>query len=207
MFITFEGPECAGKSTQIRMLAEVLERDHDVVMVREPGGTHVGEEIRRLVKHVYGEDAPSIVTELLLFGASRAQLVDKVIQPALDAGAYVLCDRFLDSTTVYQGYARGICLDTITDVHRLSVRNCMPDLTVLMDLGIEEMSRRHVDRGGTDRFEEEADAFHRSVIDGYRTLATGDDRFFVVDATLDRETIHDMIVDRVISKNDIRELC
>ncbi len=187
-FLTLEGPDCAGKSTQSRLLAEHLcAQDYAVLETREPGGTHIGEELRNLVKHVGGDDAPCSEAELFMFSAARAQLTRKVILPHLATGGIVLCDRYADSTTAYQGYGRGIDLEMIYTMHQIAVIGRWPDMTLLLDLPPEESRRRHGGREETkniaDRFEDEALAFHTRVRNGYLELAERHpDRFVVINA-------------------------
>ncbi|MCJ8330669.1 MAG: dTMP kinase [Lentisphaeria bacterium] len=184
LFITFEGPEGAGKSTQIQLLKAHLESEgHDVLCTREPGGTKIGEELRHLVKHVEGDDAPCVESELLIFAASRAQLVQKLILPHLEKDGIVLCDRFADSTTAYQGYARGYDLEKIQILHGIATAGRWPDITILMDITAEKSFERRESRGGTDRFEEEGRQFHEAVRDGFLKLNDlHKDRFHLIDA-------------------------
>ena len=176
-FLTFEGPEGGGKSTQIRRLAERLERaGHSVLTTREPGGTPTGEAIRGILQHDHAGEAICPATELLLFEASRAQLVQHVILPALNRGTWVLCDRFIDSTTAYQGYGRGFDLERIIDINAFAVGDCMPDLTVLIDVEVATGQIRLASRNAQqqtvhDRFEREQQAFHERVRAGYLALA------------------------------------
>ncbi len=176
-FITFEGPEGAGKSTQINLLADYFrELGKDVLVTREPGGTYVGEEIRRLVKEVKGDEAVCDEAELLLFTASRAQLMQKVIVPHLEKGGVVICDRFADSTTAYQGYARGWSLELINDMHEIAVGKNWPDITILLDLEFADSVRRRLSREAKneseqDRLEEEPDQFHLDVRNGFLDIA------------------------------------
>ena len=177
LFITFEGTEGSGKSTQISTLAEKLRTVGAIVQtVREPGGTPVGEEIRRLLKRVDPGQRLSPETELLLMNASRAQLVTEVIQPALDRGEVVLCDRFFDSTVAYQGYGRGLDLDVVQQVISAAVGDLRPDLTLLLHIpvGVSERRRalRAVAAGSSqDRFEEADRGFFERVERGYLALA------------------------------------
>jgi dTMP kinase len=137
MFITFEGPEGSGKTSQIEMLAEALRvRDYSVLTTREPGGTQLGDEVRDVVHHVRHQNM-SPVAEMLLYSASRAQHVAQVIRPALAAGRVVLCDRFADSTLAYQGYGRQLDLDALYTVTRIATGGLQPDLTLLLDLDVE----------------------------------------------------------------------
>ena len=176
-FITFEGPEGSGKSTQAKRLAQRLEQaGHTVLVTREPGGTPTGEAIRGLLQHDHAGEAICPVTELLLFEASRAQLVSRVIQPALAKGTWVVCDRFTDSTAAYQGYGRGFDLASIIELNRVAVQGCEPDLTLLLDVetqtGLGRMSHRNRQTNvASDRFEREAVEFHERIRAGYLQLA------------------------------------
>ena len=186
ILISFEGSEGCGKSTQIRRIADRLEAiDHcEVVVTREPGGTEIGEEIRHLLMHSASNSAMHPETELLLFAASRAQLVRELILPSVREGKMVLCDRFLDSTTVYQGVARQIAEDPVTQINDFAVGDIVPDLTVVIDLpaeiGLERIKHRISDM--PDRMEEENVGFYAKVREGYLILARSlPDRFLVVD--------------------------
>lgn len=176
-FITFEGPEGSGKSTQIRLLAETLEAQGiEVLCSREPGGTATGESIRNILQHDASGEPLSDRAELLLFTASRAQLMDQVILPTLQKGGWVLCDRFIDSTMAYQGYARGMDLATLGRINNFASFDRKPDLTILLDLDIERgfqrLKERYADGTAThDRFEREAREFHHRVRNGYHKLA------------------------------------
>ena len=185
LFITFEGPDGSGKSTQLRMLAEWLEQQNkQVYLTREPGGTRLAEKIRGLLLDKTDEPV-SPEAELLLFGASRAQHVRQVILPFLENGGIVLCDRFLDSTTAYQGYARGLDMTFINQLHQFCVCGRMPDLTFLLDLPLEEGRRRVAQRQGEnlDRMEAENSRFHQAVRDGFLTIARQEPaRVKVIDA-------------------------
>ncbi len=176
-FISIEGPDGAGKSTQARRLIARLERRGvSVVATREPGGTEAGEAIRRILQHEEFREPLCAEAELLLFSASRAQLVRRVISPALEAGIWVVADRFADSTTVYQGIARGLDLEAVAAVHRFAVDRVWPDLTLILDIAPEEGRRRRAQReretgGGPDRMERERTEFHEQVRAGYLELA------------------------------------
>jgi len=192
LFVTFEGSEGCGKSTQIRRLSEVLRADgREVVFLREPGGTPVGERIRHLLQHDDQAEAMTPETELLLFAASRAQLVREVIRPALDRGAIVLCDRFLDSTSVYQGVARALGQKDVASINAFAVGGTLPDLTLVLDLDASEGRRRASLRGGPqDRMEKEDPVFYEAVRKGYLALALGEPgRFCVIDASGDEEEV------------------
>jgi len=186
VFITFEGSEGCGKSTQIGRIADFLcQKGLEVITLREPGGTPVGEAIRHLLKHDAAAAAMTPETELLLFAASRAQLVREAIRPALDRGAVVLCDRFLDSTTVYQGVARALDMTDVTAVNNVAIGGLLPNLTLLFDLDAAEGRRRAERRAGPiDRMEQEGGIFYDAVRQGYLALAQADEgRFAIIDAS------------------------
>lgn len=197
ILITFEGSEGSGKSTQIeRLVSRIEAAQWDVVVTREPGGTAIGEEIRHLLQHSAAGKEMSPATELLLFAASRAQLVREVILPNLDAGRVILCDRFLDSTTVYQGVARKISADPVSTINRFAVGDIMPNLTIVLDVPADVgLSRvRHRVSDLPDRMEEENIDFYRKVREGYLVLAKSfPDRFVVVDGTLPEEQVEEEI--------------
>jgi len=190
VFVTFEGPEGGGKSTQIRFLADRLrELGREVVLAREPGGTSAGEVVRDLLQHAPAGEHLCAAAETLLFSASRAQLVHEVIRPALARGATVLCDRFADSTTAYQGYGRGFDLEFLESLHHFALGDCWPDVTLLLDLPVDVgLARAHARAGamedGLDRMEREAAVFHQRVAAGFRALACRyPERFHCLDAT------------------------
>lgn len=199
-FITFEGPEGSGKSTQIRLLAEQLKTyGIEVMCTREPGGTATGEAIRNMLQHDAVNEALGDRAELLLFTASRAQLMNRVIVPALEKGTWVLCDRFVDSTMAYQGFARGMDIETLDRINEFAIYGQKPDLTILLDLdierGFERMNDRYADGGGSaDRFERETRDFHRRVRDGYHLLAAREpERFRTVSSDRPIEAVSDEI--------------
>jgi dTMP kinase len=181
LFISFEGGEGSGKSTQVERLAQRLRaRGHTVLQTYEPGGTTLGDELRRLLKaHRDIQLAPE--SELLLFAAARSQLTRETIRPALDKGTVVICDRYMDSTTAYQGYGRQLPLGTIDAVNEVATGGLRPDLVVLLDMQPDESLRR---KGlPRDRIEVENAAFHQRVRDGYHKLAGNDpQRWLVIDA-------------------------
>jgi dTMP kinase len=186
-FITFEGTEGGGKSTQIKLLAEQLTRaGHAVRLVREPGGTPISEEIRHILKHSANNHAMTAKTELLLMNAARAQLVREVIRPALAANEVILCDRFFDSTVVYQGYGRELDLEMVRSVINVAVGTTIPDLTLLLHVPVQVSEARRASRGSAvrDRFEEADRAFFRRVESGYDAIAAAEPkRIRVIDAT------------------------
>ncbi len=191
--ISFEGSEGSGKSTQITRLAEYLSgQGHDVVTVREPGGTEIGEQIRNIIVHNSKGDEMCAETELLLFTAARAQLVREVIAPALLKGACVLSDRFIDSSTVYQGIGRNLALDPVNQINRFAVGNVMPDLTIVLDVptkvSLQRIRQRATDL--PDRMERENIDFYEKIRAGYLVLAKGmPNRFMVIDGTLKPDQI------------------
>lgn len=200
IFITFEGPECAGKTTQIRLLQEYFSaQGRKTIVTREPGGTEVGEELRQIVKHHISDIPVTDEAEVLLFAASRAQHVSVLIKPALDRGCVVICDRFMDSTTAYQGYARGLNMEFIQQLNNFAVKDCIPDLTILLDLTAEESMERSRMREETlfeeDRIESEKIDFHRRVRDGFLKIAENEPgRLKIVPAVDTIENIHQKII-------------
>ena len=187
-FITFEGGEGCGKSTQVRRLKEALEREGiEVVLTREPGGTWLSEEIRHLIKD-QATDAPCDRSELLLFLAARAQLVRNVIRPALEAGKWVVSDRFSDSTLAYQGYGRGLPLDILRTANDFACDGLKPDLTLLLDVAPETAAARMRGREAAtnttaDRIERAGDAFHARLRIGFAELAKAEPgRIVTIDA-------------------------
>jgi dTMP kinase len=191
LFITFEGTEGSGKSTQISLLAERLRSlAHRVRTLREPGGTPIGEEIRHTLKHSKNNDAMTPEAELLLMNASRAQLVREVIRPALDAGEIVLSDRFYDSTTAYQGYGRQLDLKMVQAIIDAAVGNTRPDLTLLLHVSHDIAEERRRVRQPTlpleiqrDRIEEAGRGFFERILKGYQAIAaTEPERVRIVEA-------------------------
>lgn len=191
LFVTFEGPEGAGKSTQIRRLASELEaRGYSVVATREPGGTAIGEAIRQiLLAPEHSAMLPE--TEALLNTAARAQHVAEVIQPALAAGKVVLCDRFVDSTLVYQGAGRGLPTSELLALQRFATRGLWPDLTLLLDLPVEVgQARRRASGEPLSRFDADALGFHERVRTGFLALARDDPaRWRIIDAAQSEEAV------------------
>ena len=200
LFITFEGIEGCGKTTQIGHLTSFFKKNrHPFLLTREPGGTRVGEKIRRIL---LSSDNVGIepMAELFLYVADRIQHYHQVIIPALRQGKVVLCDRFADATTVYQGFGRGLDLAWIEEIHSRALEKAKPDLTFLLDLPVEvglkrAWKRLKKDRTGEDRFEKEALDFHRRIREGYLTLARKEpSRIIVLDGMKDEGTLHGEIV-------------
>jgi dTMP kinase len=206
-FITLEGPEGSGKSTQAKTLIRRLAGcGIEAVYTREPGGTAIGEAIRDILQHNQAGEAPCERTELLLFEASRNQLVEKVIRPHLEKGKWVICDRFIDSTTAYQGYGRGLPVEEIQAINRFSANGIVPDLTLLLDLdvatGFERIAQRYLALGeSADRFEKEDRSFHERIREGYLKLAKEDPkRFRIINAAKKPAAVATAIWDTV---NDV----
>ncbi len=210
--ITFEGPEGAGKSTQAAMLIAKLEsKGLEIVYTREPGGTKLGEAIRGILQYNAADEVPCPESEVLLFEASRAQLVRQVILPALEKGAWVVCDRFFDSTTAYQGFGRGFSVELMETINRFAVGSAIPDMTILLDvnisLGMQRCAKRQIGKKiQYDRIESEAMAFHENVRQGYLELARRyPDRFRKIDAMRHAEPIAEdiwgIVIDAFFAKN------
>lgn len=191
--ISFEGSEGSGKSTQIALLAAHYQKEgREVVSTREPGGTEIGEQIRNIIVHNSKGDEMCAETELLLFTAARAQLVREVIVPALDRGAIVLSDRYLDSSTVYQGIGRNLAADPVAQINRFAVGNVMPDLTIVIDVPTDVSLARIRQRASDlpDRMERENIGFYEKIREGYLLLAKGmSDRFVVIDGSQTQDAI------------------
>ena len=197
LFIVFEGGEGCGKSTQARALYKKLcYQGIPAVFTIEPGGTLLGAKIRRILKN-RGNTPISPESELFLFSASRAQLLDEVIYPALQAGKIVICDRFSSSTIAYQGYGRRISISMIEMVNNLTIKNLVPDLTILLDISPEEgLTRR---RDLYDRFESMDLSFHHRVREGYLKIASLDsNRWDIIDASLPRKEIACIIWSKIV---------
>src|SRR5215471_19182318 len=203
IFVTFEGVEACGKSTQVKRLKRRLEAaGREVIAVHEPGFTEIGSEIRHLLLHAKLANAMQAVTELLLFEASRAQLVAEVIRPSLAKDHIVLSDRFYDSTTVYQGIARGLDITLIRAINEFVVEECKPALTILLDIDIETSLIRQMRRvrpvGALDRMERLPAEFFEKVRSGYLETARAEpDRIKVVDASQPEDRVEQEIWDHV----------
>ncbi len=207
-FISFEGSEGCGKSTQIRLLLEQLEQGgRKVLLTREPGGTVVGERIRDLLQYTPEASAMSSEAELLLFAASRAQLVREIIAPALQQGQWVIADRFLDSTTVYQGLGRGLDLEAVRTINRFAIGEVEPDLTFLLDMDAAEGHERakmvSQAEGRSDRMEDQPPDFFERVRQGYLDLAAIEkERIVIIDASHSIEEVHLSIQNSLKKKYD-----
>jgi dTMP kinase len=206
MFITFEGIEGCGKTTQVRLLEEFLKlRSHDVVLTREPGGTRIGDQIRKILLSIENRGMFP-VTELFLYAAARNQHVQEVIIPALKDGKIVLCDRFADATTAYQGAARKIEKDFLDQVHFIATGGLKPDLTIVLDcpaeVGLNRARIRNEKnniQGVEDRFEQETMLFHERVRQGYLDIAQKEpSRVKVVNAMQSVEDVNQKIIQEVM---------
>ena len=201
LFISFEGPEGSGKTTQISRLASKLRAQGiEVVTTREPGGTKTGELIREILQHNLSGEHIYEETEILLFAASRAQHVRSVVQPALERGACVLSDRFLDSTIAYQGFGRGMKIPSLEWINKYAVAGIIPEMTFLLDLAVEEgLERIHkrnrmIKMDGIDRMESEGLSFHKAVRTGYLKIARKNrGRFRIIHASQEMDKIEDQI--------------
>ena len=203
LFVTFEGPDGSGKTTQIHLLHSYLkELGYPVCQTREPGGTSIGDQIRQVLHATTNTEMRS-TTEILLYSASRAQLVKEVILPALAAGQIILCDRYAESTLAYQGYGRRLDLDTLQAITSFATGGLRPDLIIYLDIGAEEGLRRKMEgfRAGEcewNRMEQKELDFHLRVRDGYLQMAAAEpERWFIVDATQSIESIQNLIRERV----------
>lgn len=195
MFITFEGLDFSGKTTQANLLVQRLEHQgHAVMLLREPGGTKISERIRSILLD-RDHEAMEQITELLLFSASRAQLVSEVILPAIKKGKVVICDRFADSTVAYQGWGRGLNLDAVKSINRVATFGLVPDLTFLLDLPLEAIWTRMTQAGaGIDRLERSGRKFYERVREGYLQAASAEpSRFVLLDGSLAVQQIHDEV--------------
>lgn len=207
MFITFEGPEGSGKSSQISLLAAFLrQQGHTVVATREPGGTPIGDQIRGVL-HDVANTAMVSQAELLLYSASRAQLVGELVRPALAAGKIVLCDRFADSTLAYQGYGRSLNLSDLHTITQFATGGLKPDLTLLLDIDVERGLARRRDGGEEmNRLDLELVSFHQRVRAGYHELAFQEpDRWAIVDADRPVDVVQHVLQEIVMERLKMRE--
>ena len=203
VFLTMEGPDGAGKSTQIELLRDYLSRKgYDIIVCREPGGTKISEAIRQVILNKDFTEM-SHMTELLLYTAARAQLMEEVIRPALKEGKVVICDRFVESSAVYQGIARGMGIELVYEINQYAIGDTLPDLTTMIDLDAKTGISRKKEQAELDRMEREALDFHEKVVKGYREIAAlHPERIYKVDGHQTIEEIHKKIaaaVDKIIS--------
>lgn len=199
MFITFEGIDFCGKSTQVELLKNYFERKgKSVQVIREPGGTEISEKIRDILLDKKNNKM-FMETELLLFSASRAQLVREKINPFLEQGKIVISDRFHDSSTAYQGFGRGLPIDSVLNVHKLAIGETVPDITFIIDIPVEVAVKRKSEKTHQelDRIEVSSNDFFEKVRNGYLTLAKKEKRFRVIDGTQSIKTIHKLIINYI----------
>ena len=205
LFIVMEGPDGSGKTTQINLLKEYLEEEgYECLITREPGGTVIGEEVRQLILNPEYREMSS-VTEMLLYAASRAQLMHEVIGPALEAGKIVISDRFVDSSIVYQGIARNLGISTVSAVNAPGIGIYRPDGIFFIDLSEAEGLRRKKEQKKLDRMEQEGIDFHHMVSEGYRKVLSGRPEVIKIDGGRSIETIQKKIrnhVDELLRKKD-----
>ena len=199
MFITFEGIDFCGKSTQIELLKSyLLKNNKKVQVIREPGGTEISEKIRTIL--LDKENSKMLMeTEFLLFSASRAQLVREKIRPYLDEGIYVISDRFHDSSTAYQGYGRGISIDVVLSIHKLAIGNTIPDVTFFIDIPVDAAEQRRQEKLSEylDRIEISDMGFFSRVRNGYLELAKNENRFRILNGMDNIEKIHEKIINEI----------
>lgn len=203
IFITFEGPDGSGKTTQINLLKDYFETTgYDVLITREPGGTEISEKIRNVILDPINKNM-SPVCETMLYAASRAQLMYEMVIPALEKGKMVIMDRFIDSSMVYQGYARGLGEEMVWDINKYAIQGREPDVTFLITISPEEGLKRKNTVGKLDRLEQEDIIFHKKVYEGYIRLRGRHKRVINIDGTLEKNEIHDIIVNK--TKNMLAE--
>lgn len=204
ILISVEGPDGAGKTTQIQLLKEYLkEKGYESIVTREPGGTVISEQIRALILDKENAEM-GYETEMLLYAAARAQLVKEVIKPALEKGHAVICDRYIDSSVVYQGIARGLGIEKVYEVNSHAIQKIWPHITIHLDIDATEGIRRKKNQTKLDRMELEAIEFHQKVVDGYRTLAKrAPERIRTIDGTKEIEEVQTEIrsyIDDLLNK-------
>lgn len=197
MFITFEGLDFCGKSTQVQLLQEYLIKNNEKIeLIREPGGTKISEKVRDILLDKKNSEM-SIETELILFAASRAQLVHQVILPALANNYFVISDRFHDSSIAYQSFGRGIDFKFVDELQKFVIGKAVPDITFFLDITVEEMARRKSTVKQIDRIESSKIEFYEKVREGYLYLAGNESRFKLIDGTSPIEKIHSAIVEEI----------
>lgn len=195
-FITIEGPDGAGKTTQIKKLYKFFSnKGIKTIITREPGGTELGENLRKVLLTPHGQE-PVPEAEALIYAASRAQLVKKIIKPCLKKGGVVLCDRFIDSSLAYQGWARGLGIDQVFKINSWFLTDCMPDITLVLDIDPEISLNRKKNK--KDRLEKEALDFHKKVREGFLILKQRfPDRIKIIDAQKDENKIFEVILSEI----------
>lgn len=200
-FIVFEGPEGCGKSTQVRFARDALDKGGvKTILAREPGGTTLGEKLRKII--LKSDDRMDLRAEVLLYMASRAQMVDEIIRPALEEGKTVLCERYLSSTAAYQGVAGGVDLKTIECIGSFATGDVKPDLTIIIDIETETGLSR---AGSADRMESRGKAYHEKVREGFLRMAENDpQKFVVIDGRGSVEKVHSRIMALIDKKMGIR---
>lgn len=193
IFISFEGIDGCGKTTQVQMLSSYLKRlNKDIIVIHEPGGTEIGEKIRKLIIDV--NNNMSTMTEALLYAASRAELIEKVIKPSLNNQKIIICDRFIDSSIAYQGIARNIGIEKILSINNYVIDNIMPDITFYLDISPQISIKRKKNQKSLDRIEKEDLTFHNQVYQGYqKLLLMYPKRIYKLDATQSENALHNQI--------------
>ena len=194
LFISIEGPDGSGKSTQIGLMKQYfIEKGFQVIETREPGGTKISEKVRGIILDNDNKEM-SAVTEALLYAASRAQHVHEVIKPGILSGKIVICDRYVDSSIVYQGVARGLGIDSVACINDFAIQGLMPDLTFLFDIDPETALNRKINNGEADRLELEDIKFHKKVYNGYRDISKGNNRIKIINASRSVDEIYSDII-------------
>lgn len=199
LFISFEGADGSGKSTQINLLKSKLEdKGFQVIIIREPGSTKIGEEIREILLKARNINMGSI-TETLLYAAARAQLIEEVIKPSLEKKMIIICDRFIESSLVYQGIVRGVGIDEVKKINEYSIQDIKPDLTIYIDITSKEGLKRKSRQKKLDRIELEGSKFHDMVIDGYKKIIKSNERIYSINGMDEVQNIHEKIMKKVMS--------
>ena len=201
LFVSFEGPEASGKSSQIKLLAKYLKKNKiSHIITREPGGTKIGEKLRKIILDKKENITPS--EEILLLMSARLNHVNKIILPSLKKGKIVICDRFADSTFVYQGYVNNFGLKKTLDLHKRLLNNFLPTKTFLFLLHSDEINRRLKLRKNKNKYDKIDKDFHNKVIRGYKKISKNNNRFYTIDATKSITSINEKIIKKIIKLND-----
>jgi dTMP kinase len=197
ILLTFEGPDGSGKTTQIELLRKYLiDNGYEVLMTREPGGTKISEKIRDIIlDNKNAEMCP--MCEALLYAASRAQHVHEVIKPAIECGKVVICDRFVESSLIYQGIGRGLGVERVRMINEAALDGLQADIIFMLSIPYEEGLKRKAKQRNLDRLENSGDEFHRKVFEGYKEIAKSSDRIIEIDANRDIESVHKDILNMV----------